>query len=237
MWLPRLLGFFAIIATVCASPVHPQKTANPRLLFESTEGIFFENVVTRSNGHLLLTTFNEGRIYSFDPLSPTQEPRIVAQISGTNGSLGSVDVIFQHPMLTGTPELQMGINGIKVLDDYFYFTSSGRGLYGRFPIDAQGNIIGDLEELAWLPAGWALGYDDFALSKEGVAYVATQTNELIKITADGNQTILLDENMDLVPNSPTAATLSRDEQTVYPVTSGSSSVDSSKAGEIIEFRL
>lgn len=326
MWLSQFLVVSAAMAIACAMPVLQRQTSNSRLLFESTRGIFFENVFTRSNGHLLLTTFDQGRIYSLDPSSPNPEPQLVAQIPGSNSSFGiseispevfaissgnyiisdfrfirgsakittldltrgfregrkpvmrtvaqvanttmlngmvslpfsphvvlsadsnagqvfrintltgSVKVIFQQPLLAGTSELPMGINGMKILDDHLYFTSSAHGFYGRFRINAQGSIVGELEQLSLLPAGWGLRYDDFTLNSEGVAYVATQTSKLVQITADGNQTILLDDSTDLVPRFPTAAALSKDEQTVYLVTGGSST-DPSKGGQIIEVKV
>ncbi|KAL5611355.1 hypothetical protein FOBRF1_007472 [Fusarium oxysporum] len=328
MWLFKCLPVFLTVADVaCARPLLRRHEPNARQLFESTSGVFFENVIVRSNGHLLMTTFNEGRVYSFDPRASNSTPQVVAHIPGVNGSLGiseiypdvfavnsgdfigselslvegtakvvtldftkehdqgkepviktvarvpnttmlngmaslpysphvvlcadsklgrifrintltgSTKVIYQHPLLARNAKFQLGMNGLRVLEDHLYFSSTASRLFGRFAIDAQGNIIGDMERLAWLPESWATGYDDFALSKDGVAYVATQTNKFIRISADNKQVILLDEHTKLAPKSPTSAALSKDEKFLYLITGGSGLTDPVKGGQIIEVRL
>lgn len=117
MWLSQFLVVSAAMAIACAMPVLQRQTSNSRLLFESTRGIFFENVFTRSNGHLLLTTFDQGRIYSLDPSSPNPEPQLVAQIPGSNSSFGISEI---------SPEVFAISSGNYIISDFRFIRGSAK---------------------------------------------------------------------------------------------------------------
>ncbi|WQF82241.1 Putative six-bladed beta-propeller, TolB [Colletotrichum destructivum] len=72
------------------------------------------------------------------------------------------------PLTTG---LGIGVNGIRIRDNYLYFVSLDQGRFARVPISlASGEALGPVETLA---SGITFG-DDFALSGDGRwAYVAT----------------------------------------------------------------
>jgi sugar lactone lactonase YvrE len=139
---------------------------------------------------------------------------------------GNVEIAIQVPEMAPPPDapLPLGINGIKILDGYLYWTNSFRGTLNRVRIDLSGHHIatgGDVE----IVSSTGLLLDDFSFDGNGNAWVA----------ANGNNTIIVvdPETHDVVPvvggntlqdvEGPTATHfggLERDRQTLYVTTSG-----------------
>ncbi|KAF3061594.1 hypothetical protein GL218_02908 [Daldinia childiae] len=62
-----------------------------RELFAFNEGkTFIANIVVRTNGTLLLSTFENGRLYSLDPHAATPKVELVAEFPGSNAISGVV---------------------------------------------------------------------------------------------------------------------------------------------------
>ncbi|KAG8421475.1 hypothetical protein J3458_003353 [Metarhizium acridum] len=62
-------------------------------LFQFTnKSQFVENIAVRPNGHLLLDTFDNGRLYTLDPSAKEIVPQVIARIPGTTALTGIVDV-------------------------------------------------------------------------------------------------------------------------------------------------
>ncbi|KAI1806854.1 hypothetical protein F4811DRAFT_80462 [Daldinia bambusicola] len=62
-----------------------------RELFVFNEGkTFIENITVRTDGTLLLSTFENGRLYSLDPKAATPKAELVAEFPGVNGITGVV---------------------------------------------------------------------------------------------------------------------------------------------------
>ncbi|KAI1472422.1 uncharacterized protein F4812DRAFT_464530 [Daldinia caldariorum] len=62
-----------------------------RELFIFNEGkTFIENITVRTDGTLLLSTFENGRLYSLDPKAAAPKPELVAEFPGANGITGVV---------------------------------------------------------------------------------------------------------------------------------------------------
>ncbi|OTB15442.1 hypothetical protein K445DRAFT_318288 [Daldinia sp. EC12] len=60
-------------------------------LFAFEEGkTFIENIAVRTDGTLLLSTFENGRLYSLDPNAATPKAELVAEFPGANGITGVV---------------------------------------------------------------------------------------------------------------------------------------------------
>ncbi|KAH7305777.1 hypothetical protein B0I35DRAFT_443271 [Stachybotrys elegans] len=55
-------------------------------------GVFIENVAVRENGDIIMTTFDDGRIYTVTPSSPNPEARVAVQLEGLNALTGIVEV-------------------------------------------------------------------------------------------------------------------------------------------------
>ncbi|KAK2684497.1 hypothetical protein QWA68_016520 [Fusarium oxysporum] len=313
-------------ATGMASPV---KAPTTRELFHFPNATFIENIAVRPNGHLLLNTFDNGRMYTIDPSAPHITPQVAAQlpdvasltgiteiapdvfaVSGGNpvgsysfqeGSLkvfvvdfvkgkkshgkqtpvvkkiadvpnteilngmthlpkhphiiltadsvqgrifrvdtktGAVDIAFGDQKLAAGKDSSppLGVNGIKIYDDYMYFTNSAQQFFGRIKITAKGDRAGDIEEIVTV-ADRSMAYDDFAMARDGTAYVGTHPSYLSKITPDGKQTILVGADNREILFAPTSAALSRDERKAYVITEGASTMGGVNGGQVVEVTL
>lgn len=118
----------------------------------------------------------------------------------------------------------IGINGVKLLDDQIYYTSNGK-LYririsrSKLFCNLTLTATGSAEGLATIPTA-----TDFALSEDGVAYVtADERNEVYKVTADGEVSLLANGLNDTVLAGPTSCLLGRmpwDKDVLYVATDG-----------------
>lgn len=162
---------------------------------------------------------------------------IGGRIFRTNIKTGDIDVAFQDDLFTYGPEPQLiplGGNGIVYQKGYLYFTNTEEQLFGRVKVTAKGDRAGEIEEIFRLPEGNFGIFDDFALSKKGVAYVTTHWDSLTAVTLDGESTVLIGpDTHDVVLESPTSAVLSKDEKTLYIVTGG---LDGA-GGQVVSLRL
>ncbi|KAG8418458.1 hypothetical protein J3458_005868 [Metarhizium acridum] len=118
--------------------------------------------------------------------------------------------------------IALGVNGIRLLDGYLYYTNTFAPLYGRVAIDREtGEAAGPFETISTNVLG-----DDFALDKRGIAYIsANPRNEVVRVDQHGGTEVVAGNlNSTLVPG-PTAALLGkvqgrRGSQVLYVVTSG-----------------
>lgn len=72
------------------------------------------------------------------------------------------------------------------------------------------------------------------MDAEGTAYVTLHPSMLVKITRDGEQTILVGENSKTPLFNPTSATLSRDGRKLYVVIGGSTVDGKVEGGQVVE---
>ncbi|KAM0558034.1 hypothetical protein ACHAPJ_005201 [Fusarium lateritium] len=150
---------------------------------------------------------------------------------------GNIKVAIKHDQLApiaGGP-FGLGVNGIKILGDYLYFTNSARQSFGRVKIDQLGNQIGKLEIISQETStgGSVWAPDDFTLDKHGNAYVAFWNGSLVKITPDGKKTKLVEDG---VLAGATSVTFSKDGKSLYVVTSGTG-LDTVTGGQVVEVKL
>ncbi|KAK5069667.1 hypothetical protein LTS08_007707 [Lithohypha guttulata] len=78
-----------------------------------------------------------------------------------------------------------GINGIHLQGGNLYFTNSAQGIFGRVPFGPRGYPGGPAVRIASAPNGTY--FDDFALTKNGDAYIATQENAISYVAAGSSQ--------------------------------------------------
>ncbi|KAE9368297.1 hypothetical protein N431DRAFT_428136 [Stipitochalara longipes BDJ] len=299
-----------------------------RQLWEFSGDIWIENIAVRPNGHLLLTTFDLGRLYDFDPQTPNSEPHVAAQLPGAsaltgitelapdlfavtggqlntttvqfapgslklytvdfrnssandtpivrtvanvmntimlNGMLslpafphiilsadsiggrifrvdtttGGIDVVLQDPLLglsNQTGLAPLGINGIKLRDNYLFFTNSAQRTFGRLPVSPRGDVLGAVEILTNISSSAEAGvaYDDFAFDSSGIAFAALHPNSLVKIEPSGKETIVAGGGNSTLLQSPTSVALSTDSTKLYVVTGGAMDGGLSDGGQVIE---
>lgn len=289
---------------------------------------WIENIAVRPNGQLLLTTYNDGRLYSLEPHAKNAVPKLVAQLPhataltgiveiapdifafaggvfnitdysfehssgqialvnfakcGENGAVsvntvakvpgakllnglvalpehpdtvlssdsktgtiyrvdtvtGFVDVAFQDDRLAPSPDsklIPLGVNGLKIHKGYLYLTNSGRLFFARIKITNDGDRAGDIEMVTELPSNPPLVPDDFAIAKDGTAYIAAHPDVVAMITPNGTLSILAGGQSEVTLDTPTSVALSRDERTVFVVTGGSAEVNGT-GGQLVAISL
>lgn len=329
MRVSLLLAFYGLLHAASATTFQHRPDVGPsiRQLYEFPYSIFLENLTVRPNGHLLINTFDDARIFGLDPSTQNILPTVVAQLYGVtagsgivqvapdvfvtsggilnvttgrtqkgsakifllepikdepsfsvstiaavpdteslngmvslplhprtvlsvdslegrifriNTSTKDIDVVFQHPMLglgNFTMPGALGGNGLKIHDGYLYFTNSIQQFFGRIKIEPDGSVTGGIEEILSFAGLNQLRFDDFAITKTGDSYIAAHPNTLVKVSRDGNETLITGDDNNLTLLDPTSAALSRDEKKLYLITAGSLANGTTTGGQIVELQL
>ncbi|KAJ6150710.1 hypothetical protein N7470_007304 [Penicillium chermesinum] len=115
----------------------------------------------------------------------------------------------------GVP-LPLGVNGLKVLNGYMYFSSTTRMQYGRVKLNDDGTAAGDFEIIAsgFLP-------DNLDIAKDGTAYIATDPqNSVVRVTPSGQISLVAGGQLSTKIPGATSCRLTDDEKTLYVGTSG-----------------
>jgi len=104
---------------------------------------------------------------------------------------GKYEVILDEPEMKDAPNpvAVLGVNGIKLRQDFLYFTCSTQEIFARVAINADGTKkLGRKVEI--LATG--IFGDDFAFDRHGNAWIAADpVNTLYRVTPDGKITIVL----------------------------------------------
>ncbi|KAF4500343.1 hypothetical protein FAGAP_3493 [Fusarium agapanthi] len=156
------------------------------------------------------------------------------EIMRIDTTTGHVGVAIKDQALAPVPggPFPVGVNGIKILNGYLYFTNTAHQSFNRLKIDDMGNKLGDFEVLSKLEKGSPYAPDYFAMDQHGNAYVVYWQDRVIKITEEGKQTILVEGLL----AGPSSATFSNDGKTLYVVTSGQNNLAVS-GGQVVEVKL
>lgn len=328
MRFPHILSLLGLLNASRAASI--SRTPRTREVFHFSNATFIETIAVRPNGHLLLDTFDNGRMYTIDPSAQHAIPHLVAEFPGVSGltgivevapdvfavsggrlnpatyrmekgsariflisfgcgsspgkdsptvaivadvpdtellngmtslpkyphvilsadsvegliyridtSTGVVDIAFRDEKLgfpSNTTLVPLGVNGIKVHDDYLYFSNSAQQLFGRIKITPEGDRAGEVEEIATVPNTTG-AYDDFAVAKDGTAYVTLHPFTVVKITPDGKQTAIAEDTDSTVFYDPTSAALSRDGRKLYVVSGGAVLSGGTSGGQVVEVHL
>jgi len=116
------------------------------------------------------------------------------------------------------PALQMGINGLKVRDEYLYWTNTGKQLFCRVKIDEDGKTHGDPQILETETL-----VDDFVFDKKGNAWLAQHGLNVVGVVKAGGGVITVAGKADeLTIAGSTACQFGRkgDRDILYVVTCG-----------------
>jgi hypothetical protein len=170
---------------------------------------------------------------SFNGISSIpQSPHLVLAADSALGAVwrvntltGEYGIVFTDPLLapiSTAQGLNLGINGMKIKDGYLYFTNSAQGIFGRIEIDKLGNKVGVVEIIANITASATMGahYDDFALDKEGKAWIATHPEYVVGIDVNGAQNMIANETLLLNPTSAAFGRGSLGQERILYVTNG-----------------
>ncbi|KAF2742498.1 hypothetical protein M011DRAFT_462429 [Sporormia fimetaria CBS 119925] len=152
----------------------------------------------------------------------TLNPRTVL-IADTNlGNVLRLDTrTGQSQVVIDDASMEGGINGVKLLGRYLYFTNSVTGKLHKVPINRRtGRATGAVETVA----SELTDADDFALHEDGTAYVARLSGNVIeKVAPDGTHEVFAGGQDSVGMAGPTALTFGRtsqDSNTLYLVTNG-----------------
>jgi sugar lactone lactonase YvrE len=198
---------------------------------ESGEELPSVNVISEGTDITLLNGMTKLPRHSHILLSAASA---TGEIWRVNTATKLLEVAFQDVELTPDPVglYPAGVNGVEILNGYLYYTNTGRGTFGRVKIDEFGNKAGDVQVVARLPGGPASAPDDFALGRDGTAFVAIWPNFLVKISPGGEQTVLVNNTI----INPTSVALQRDAEILYVVTAGQET-EPVVGGQLVEVRL
>ncbi|KAK3323017.1 hypothetical protein B0H66DRAFT_555664 [Apodospora peruviana] len=176
-----------------------------------------------------------------DPFTVLSADSLQGRILRINTVTRVADVAFADAALSpgGNPAMPLGINGLRVVGDYLYFTNSGQGTYGRVPIDRLGNKTGNAQILATLGSSTNLtfAFDDFNLDRCGYAYVSLHDSQVVKITPDGVLSAFAG-GPGAVPAilSPTSVALANDGASIY-VTTGGLGTMAPPGGQLLNYEI
>jgi hypothetical protein len=112
--------------------------------------------------------------------------------------------------------LPLGINGLKLVNGYIYYSSTTRMEFCRVKVDENANAVGEFEVIAsgFLP-------DNMDVAPDGTAYIATDPqNSVVRITPYGQISLVAGGQLSTQIPGPTSCRLTSDRKTLYVGTSG-----------------
>jgi hypothetical protein len=112
--------------------------------------------------------------------------------------------------------LPLGINGLKVVDGYVYYSSTTRMEFCRVKVNDDATPAGDFEVIAsgFLP-------DNIEVTSDGTAYIATDPqNSVVRISPYGQISLVAGGQLSTQMPGPTSCRLTEDGKTLYVGTSG-----------------
>ncbi|KAI0490341.1 hypothetical protein F4859DRAFT_5926 [Xylaria cf. heliscus] len=162
---------------------------------------------------------------------------IGGRILRVNTSDYSISVAIEHAALKpsdGGNATAEGVKGLKIRDDYLYFTNSAQKIFGRFPIDEDGTNTGDVEILARLgDTPDSVSYGDFSFDGAGNAFVAVHPSSVHKITPLGAQSVFAG-GVNSTFLEPTSVAVSNDGKSIYVSTAGRDSGFPITGGQVLK---
>jgi len=135
-----------------------------------------------------------------------------------NTKTGDYAVAMNHTTMMPAKgqALPLGINGLKVVDGYVYYSSTTRMEFCRVKVNEDATPIGYFEVIAsgFLP-------DNIEVASNGTAYIATDPqNSVVRISPYGQISLVAGGQLSTQMPGPTSCRLSKDGKTLYVGTSG-----------------
>ncbi|KAI0195943.1 hypothetical protein F4808DRAFT_324500 [Astrocystis sublimbata] len=166
---------------------------------------------------------------------------IDGRILRINTETKEVTVAFADAAIApgGNAGVPFGANGLKLREDYLYFTNSALGTYCRYRIDGAGDKIGDIEVLASLGsvANVSNAYDDFDFDDRGNVYIAVHSASVNKVTPNGEQSLFAGGSNDTTFQQPTSVATAVDGRSIFVTTGGAVIGNKTYGGQIINVKL
>ena len=212
-------------------------------LYAITGGTYTGGAFANNTMSLFVVSLATGNIVNTIPFPGTEmmngmaaipsNPYVVLSADSVGGRMLRVDtltntvsVAFTDPSLVpGSSPPPTGVNGLKILGNYLYFTNSDQGTFARVEIDNDGNKIGAVEILAAIDGQ----PDEFAFDGEGNAYIAVHPSSVVKVTPEGVVTTIGNGTLF---QQPTAAAIGLCDD-IY-VTTGGDYTNTTFAGQLLQ---
>jgi outer membrane protein assembly factor BamB len=163
-------------------------------LFKFSNGTFIENIALLPNGHLLLTTFDQGRLYTLDPSAETPEATVVAQLDNVVQLTGIAEIAPYTYAITG---------GIES-EQFRFIELSGRAFTVTF--DPSGTKPADVKLVAQdIDAGILNGMVALPAHPRKILSMDSLTGRILRIdTITGTVEVAVQDEL-LLPGDPAAA--------------------------------
>ncbi|KAJ5616807.1 hypothetical protein N7537_001921 [Penicillium hordei] len=185
-----------VIWTVNLTGARPEA----KVLAPLPEGQFLDGITKFSDDLLLVSDAAKGTIWRL------------------NITTGESSVALSHAsMLPAAGQaVKVGVNGLKVLNNFVYYTSTSQEVYARIPVDGNATAVGPVEIIT---SGFT--FDEFILTADGTAYLSTNPqNELIKVLPSGRVHLFAGNQFMLTVGGSTAVAINREHSILYVATSG-----------------
>ncbi|MCJ1301138.1 hypothetical protein MMC08_003937 [Hypocenomyce scalaris] len=208
-------GSFAIWSLDVRSPAAP--IAKKIAAIPEAQALNGMTAVKGSPGLLLIADSALGLVWSLNATSGSYQKAIVDPLLGPAGSF------------------PLGINGLHVHRHTLYFTNSAQALFGKVGITSAGEATGNATKITSSITGNI--YDDFALDRQGNAWIANHPNAVTEVTIGGGQISIAGGGNSSQFVQPTSAVFGRgspvEECTLYVVGAGTSSNTTTISGQVI----
>ncbi|UKZ83923.1 hypothetical protein TrVFT333_011738 [Trichoderma virens FT-333] len=154
-------------------------------------------------------------------------PNTILTADSTGGVIYSVNtqtkvykLVLDNEAFKPTPgaPLPIGLNGIRYLNHYVYYTNSFNPIFGRVPVSKSGYATGSYKTIVAGVVG-----DDFAVTPQAAYIAGNPLNVLTEVKLDGeNQVIAGNLNSSFIAGDTSVAfgRTIRDKNVLYVVTSG-----------------
>jgi sugar lactone lactonase YvrE len=134
---------------------------------------------------------------------------------------GNYTVLHRHETMEANSDLGLliGVNGLRILHNYMYYTNSPKRIFCRVRIDTRtGRALGPYEIVSHDTLA-----DDFAIDPRGIGYLASLTdNEITRVFPNGSHDVVAGskDSRDLMAATSAAFGRTRSERHVLYVTTG-----------------
>ncbi|KAL6821381.1 hypothetical protein V8C40DRAFT_250210 [Trichoderma camerunense] len=167
-------------------------------------------------------------------------PNTILTADSAGGVVYSVDthtgkykVALENDVFKPAPgaPLPIGVNGIRYLDGYVYYTNSFDPLFGRVPVSKSGCATGEYKTILTGVFG-----DDFAVTPQAAYVAGNPANVITEIKLDGeNKVIAGNINSSLVAGATSVhfGRTIRDKHVLYVTTTGTVNATFVEGGKIV----
>ena len=159
----------------------PLPASHVSKIADVTEAAYLKGMSLLSERYVLLSDFRAGVVYRLDANS------------------GAYKVVIEDSLMVAVPQPifgASGVNGLRVLDGYLYFTNTGQNIFAKIPLNADGTPSGTASVIAHTPASTDY-FDGFTFGAHGDVYLGTGSgNTLVRVSRSGGPVVRIAGQLD-----------------------------------------